>query len=58
MNNNSKDRETKERVSSPQQIIPDPELWLYENPEALASLEQGLKEATEGKFSRINLDEL
>jgi hypothetical protein len=33
-------------------------LWLYENPAALASLEQGLKEAAEGKFSEINLDDL
>jgi hypothetical protein len=58
MNNNSKDRETKETNHPLKQIIPDSELWLYENPEALASFEQGLKEAAEGKFTEINLDEL
>ena len=58
MKNNSKDRDTKEMNASPQQIIPDSELWLYENPEALASFERGLKEAAEGKFTKINLDEL
>jgi hypothetical protein len=33
-------------------------LWLYENPEALASLEQGLKDVAEGRISEINMDEL
>jgi ABC-type nitrate/sulfonate/bicarbonate transport system substrate-binding protein len=58
MNNNPKDKDTKETNNPPKQIIPDSELWLYENPEALASFEKGLKEAAEGKFSEINLDEL
>jgi hypothetical protein len=58
MNKNSKDRVTQEMNHTPKQIIPDSELWLYENPEALASMERGLKEAAEGKFSKINLDEL
>ncbi|MFZ7133793.1 MAG: hypothetical protein ACOWWR_15715 [Eubacteriales bacterium] len=57
MNKNPKSNGTKETNSTPQHI-PDSELWLYENPEALASFEQGLKEAAEGKFSEINLDDL
>jgi hypothetical protein len=58
MKNNSKGRDPKETNSSPQQTIPDSELWLYENPEALASLEQGLKDVAEGRISEINMDEL
>ena len=58
MTNNSKDRDIKEINPSPQQIIPDSELWLYENPEALASFEQGLKEAAEGKLSKVDIKKL
>jgi hypothetical protein len=43
---------------NPQIIIPDSEKWLYENPEALASFNQGLKEAAEGKLTKVNLDNL
>jgi hypothetical protein len=29
--------------------IPASEMWLYENPQALASVKQGLRESAEGK---------
>ncbi len=33
--------------------IPERERWLYKNPEALAMVEQGLKEYGEGKIVRL-----
>jgi hypothetical protein len=45
-------------VLDPQVSIPVAEAWLYKNPEALASLRRGLDDATRGKVSKINLDEL
>jgi hypothetical protein len=33
----------------PVKTIPASEMWLYENPEALASVKQGLRESAEGK---------
>jgi len=33
--------------------IPESERWLFENPEALAAVKQGLKESTEGKGEYI-----
>jgi hypothetical protein len=45
-------------ILDPQVSIPASELWLYQNPEALAAVKQGLKEAAEGKFTKINLDDL
>jgi len=33
----------------PVKAIPASETWLYENPEALASVKQGLRESAEGK---------
>jgi len=33
--------------------IPERERWLFENPEALAAVKQGLKEAAEGKGEYI-----
>ena len=38
--------------------IPTSETWLYENEEALKSIQKGLKEASEGKISKLNIDEL
>ncbi len=33
--------------------IPAREHWIYKNPEAMAALEQGLREAAEGKVVRM-----
>ena len=38
--------------------IPASEIWLYKNEEAFESVQKGLKEASEGKISKLNLDEL
>jgi hypothetical protein len=36
-------------ILDPVKAIPASETWLYENPEALGSVKQGLREAAEGK---------
>jgi hypothetical protein len=36
-------------VLDPVKAIPASEMWLYENPQALASVKQGLRESAEGK---------
>ena len=36
-------------VLDPVKTVPLSEMWLYENPEALASVKQGLIESSEGK---------
>ena len=38
--------------------IPASEVWLFENEEALESVKKGLKEASEGKISKLNLKDL
>lgn len=35
--------------------VPIQEAWLYKNKKALASVHKGLKEAAEGKISKLNL---
>ena len=40
------------------ETIPPSERWLYKNKESLKSVHKGLKEASEGKISRLNLNEL
>jgi hypothetical protein len=45
-------------VLDPQRSVPNSEIWLYKNPEAFEAVVTGLKEASEGKISKINLDEL
>ena len=40
------------------ETIPPSERWLYKNKEALKSVHKRLKEASEGKISRLNLNEL
>jgi hypothetical protein len=36
-------------ILDPVKAVPVSEMWLYENPEALASVKQGLRESAEGK---------
>jgi hypothetical protein len=36
-------------VLDPVRAVPASEMWLYENPQALASVKQGLRESAEGK---------
>jgi hypothetical protein len=36
-------------ILDPVKTVPASEMWLYENPEALASVKQGLRESAEGK---------
>jgi len=38
--------------------IPASELWLFQNKEAFESVQKGLKDASEGKITKLNLDEL
>lgn len=38
--------------------IPASEAWLYKNKKAFTSVKKGLKEATEGKVSKLNLKNL
>ncbi|MFW6148208.1 MAG: hypothetical protein ACOC6B_07450 [Thermodesulfobacteriota bacterium] len=37
---------------------PASELWLFENEEALEGVKRGLKEISEGRVSKLDLDEL
>lgn len=37
--------------------IPASEVWLFQNKEALESVMDGLKNASEGKISKLDLDE-
>jgi len=45
-------------VLDPQVTIPASEVWLFKNPEALASVKRGLAEAAHGKITKIDLDTL
>jgi hypothetical protein len=36
-------------ILDPVRTVPASEMWLYENPEALATVKQGLRESAEGK---------
>lgn len=45
-------------ILDPQVTIPASEAWLFENPEALASVRRGLDEAARGKVSKVNIDKL
>jgi hypothetical protein len=36
-------------ILDPVKTVPASEMWLYQNPEALASVKQGLRESAEGK---------
>ncbi len=45
-------------VLDPQVSIPASEAWLFENPEALASVRRGLADAKHGRVSRVDLGAL
>ena len=45
-------------VLDPQVTIAASEAWLFNNPDALASVQRGLADAAQGKVSRVDLDTL
>ena len=45
-------------ILDPHISIPASEVWLYKNTEAIEAVAAGLKEATEGKVSKIDLSVL
>ncbi len=47
-----------ERVSKVLKLIPLSETWLYNNSDALESVEKGLKDAAQGKVSKLNIEDL
>ena len=42
----------------PSTEIPDSEMWLCRNEKVLRSVREGLKDAAEGKISKLDRDEL
>ena len=52
------DMEELNRLEVLVEIIPPSEAWLYRNKAALESVHKGLKDAAEGRVSRLNLNEL
>ena len=42
----------------PQVTIPASEAWLFNNPDALALVRQGLLDAADGKISKVDLNSL
>ena len=38
--------------------VPASEVWLFQNKQASESVKKGLKDAAEGRISKLNLDEL
>jgi hypothetical protein len=45
-------------ILDPQVTIPASEAWLFDNPDAIASVRRGLSDAAKGKVSKVNLDTL
>ena len=45
-------------VLDPQVTIPASEAWLFNNPDALAAVRQGLSDAGEGRVSRVDVEAL
>ena len=43
-------------VLEPMKAIPERESWLYQNPDALASVKRGLKDAADGKVTDFDPD--
>jgi len=42
----------------PQVTIPASEAWIFQNPELLKKVKQGLSDAAEGRVSKIDLNDL
>ncbi|MGB2876676.1 MAG: hypothetical protein WBB97_01405 [Dehalococcoidales bacterium] len=45
-------------ILDPQVTIPASEAWLFNNPDALASVQRGLSDAAQGRVSKLDLDTL
>jgi len=45
-------------ILDPHVSIPASEVWLYRNREALEAVEAGIRDAAEGKMSKVDLKEL
>lgn len=45
-------------ILDPQVTIPASEVWLFNNPDVLASVKRGLSDAAQGKVSTVDLDAL
>jgi hypothetical protein len=45
-------------VLDPQVTIPASELWLLNNPDAIASVRRGLSDAAQGRVSKVDIDAL
>ena len=45
-------------ILDPQVTIPASEAWLFNNPEAIASVWRGLYDAAQGRVSKVDLDTL
>jgi len=45
-------------ILDPQVTIPASEAWLFNNPEALASVRRGLDDAAHGRVSKVDIDSL
>lgn len=45
-------------VLDPQVTIPASEAWLFNNPDAIASVRRGLSDAAQGRVSKVDLDTL
>ena len=45
-------------ILDPHVSIPASEVWLYKNKEALETVQAGIKEASEGKVTKIDLNDL
>jgi len=45
-------------ILTPLVMIPARELWIHRNPEKLAALDEGLRQAAEGEYSKLDLSVL
>jgi len=52
------DIEEFDRVKAVLDLIPSSEEWLYKNMKALDSVQKGLRQAANGKVTKLNLDAL